>query len=52
MTTPQAEQILDMMRYTAVGTGEQVAEYLQEFAVMLRLMNSLPYIARCTKRIA
>ncbi|MGO2609994.1 LLM class flavin-dependent oxidoreductase [Glutamicibacter ardleyensis] len=33
MTTPQAEQILDMMRYTAVGTGEQVAEYLQEFAV-------------------
>lgn len=33
MTTPQAEQILDMMRYTAIGTGEQVAEYLQEFAV-------------------
>ncbi|PRB71683.1 LLM class flavin-dependent oxidoreductase [Arthrobacter sp. MYb213] len=33
MTTPQAEQILDMMRYTAIGTGEQVAEYLQEFAL-------------------
>jgi len=32
MDTPQAEQILDMMRYTAVGTGEQVADYLQHFA--------------------
>ena len=32
METPQAEQILDMMRYTAVGTGTQVAEYLESFA--------------------
>ncbi|MFJ5107250.1 MULTISPECIES: LLM class flavin-dependent oxidoreductase [unclassified Glutamicibacter] len=32
MDTPQAQQILDMMRYTAVGTGEQVAEYLRHFA--------------------
>ncbi len=32
MDTPQAEQILDMMRYSAVGTGEQVNEYLKHFA--------------------
>ena len=32
MDTPQAAQILDMMRYTAVGTGEQVNEYLEHFA--------------------
>lgn len=32
MDTPQAAQILDMMRYTAVGTGAQVAEYLERFA--------------------
>lgn len=32
MDTPQAAQILDMMRYTAVGTGEQVADYLTHFA--------------------
>lgn len=32
MDTPQAQQILDMMRYTAVGTGAQVDEYLRHFA--------------------
>ncbi|MDR4535008.1 LLM class flavin-dependent oxidoreductase [Glutamicibacter sp. PS] len=32
MQTPQAEQIIDMMRYTAVGTGEGVANYLRHFA--------------------
>lgn len=32
MDTPQAQQILDMMRYSAVGTGEQVTEYLAHFA--------------------
>lgn len=32
MSTPQAEQILDMMRYTALGGPEQVADYLDHFA--------------------
>ncbi|WP_431710145.1 LLM class flavin-dependent oxidoreductase [Glutamicibacter uratoxydans] len=32
MSTPQAEQILDMMRYTALGGPEQVADYLEHFA--------------------
>lgn len=32
MGTPQAEQILDMMRYTAMGAPEQVASYLAHFA--------------------
>ncbi|MGP9783997.1 LLM class flavin-dependent oxidoreductase [Glutamicibacter sp. AOP12-B1-11] len=32
MDTPQAEQILDMMRFTAIGTGDNVAEYLADFA--------------------
>ena len=27
----QGRQIIDMLRYTAEGTGEQVAEYLEEF---------------------
>lgn len=32
MSSPAAEQILSMLRYHAVGTGEQVAEYLAGFA--------------------
>ena len=32
MGTPQAEQILDMMRYTALGGPAQVAQYLEHFA--------------------
>ena len=27
----QGRQIIDMLRYTAEGTGEQVAEYLEAF---------------------
>lgn len=29
--SPQGRQIIDMLRYTAAGTGEQVAEYLEDF---------------------
>lgn len=32
MNSPQGHQIIGMLRYTAEGTGEQVAEYLEEFA--------------------
>lgn len=32
LTTPQGRQIADMMRYTAVGTGDDVQRYLTEFA--------------------
>ncbi len=32
MSSPAAEQILSMMRYTAVGTGSQVSDYLSRFA--------------------
>lgn len=32
MGTPQAEQILDMMRYTALGAPDDVADYLRHFA--------------------
>ncbi|HIW91149.1 MAG TPA: LLM class flavin-dependent oxidoreductase [Candidatus Corynebacterium avicola] len=31
MSSPAAEQILSMMRYTAVGTGDQVRDYLDRF---------------------
>lgn len=31
MTSPQGQQIVGMLRYTAEGTGEQVAEYLDGF---------------------
>jgi luciferase family oxidoreductase group 1 len=31
MSSPAAEMILSMLRYHAVGTGEQVAEYLEGF---------------------
>ncbi|MGJ0182921.1 LLM class flavin-dependent oxidoreductase [Corynebacterium glyciniphilum] len=31
MSSPAAEQILSMLRYSAVGTGEQVREYLEGF---------------------
>ncbi len=32
MASPQGQQIVGMLRYTAQGTGEQVAEYLENFA--------------------
>lgn len=32
--SPAGQQILDMLRYTAVGTSEMVATYLHEFAQM------------------
>lgn len=32
MNSPQGHQIVGMLRYTAEGTGEQVAEYLNNFA--------------------
>lgn len=32
MSSPAAEQILSMLRYSAVGTGDQVREYLEGFA--------------------
>lgn len=32
MNSPQGHQIIGMLRYTAEGTGEQVAEYLEKFA--------------------
>jgi luciferase family oxidoreductase group 1 len=32
MSSPAADQVLSMLRYHAVGTGEQVADYLQGFA--------------------
>ncbi|AKE40930.1 luciferase family oxidoreductase, group 1 [Corynebacterium kutscheri] len=32
MQTYQARQVLDMMRYTAVGTGERVWQYLTDFS--------------------
>lgn len=31
VVSPQGRQIIDMLRYTAAGTGEQVAEYLEKF---------------------
>lgn len=31
VASPQGRQIIDMLRYTAVGTGEQVTEYLEDF---------------------
>lgn len=31
LSSPQGAQIAQMMRYTAVGTGEQTREYLDEF---------------------
>ncbi|KAB1501439.1 LLM class flavin-dependent oxidoreductase [Corynebacterium sp. 320] len=31
MDSPAGQRILDMLRYTAKGTGEQVVEYLEEF---------------------
>lgn len=32
VASPQGQQILDMLRYTAVGTSEQVGDYLTRFA--------------------
>lgn len=32
LASPQGRQMMDMMRYTAVGTREQVGTYLKEFA--------------------
>lgn len=32
MNSPQGQQIVGMLRYTAQGTGEQVVEYLEGFA--------------------
>ncbi len=32
MASPQAAGVVDMMRYTAVGTPDEVAEYLERFA--------------------
>ena len=32
MASPQGQQIVGMLRYTAQGTGEQVADYLENFA--------------------
>ena len=32
MNSPQGQQIVGMLRYTAQGTGEQVGEYLEGFA--------------------
>jgi luciferase family oxidoreductase group 1 len=32
LTTPNGHQIADMMRYTAVGTGDDVRAFLEEFA--------------------
>ncbi|WCZ36159.1 LLM class flavin-dependent oxidoreductase [Corynebacterium heidelbergense] len=31
LSTPQAQQVLDMLRYTAVGTGSEVRDYLADF---------------------
>ncbi|WP_291480081.1 LLM class flavin-dependent oxidoreductase [Corynebacterium sp.] len=36
MSSPAADQILSMLRYSAVGTGEQVREYLEGFAATAR----------------
>ena len=36
LASPQGRQILDMMRYTAVGTGEDVGPYLRDFATRAR----------------
>ncbi|AWB82424.1 alkane 1-monooxygenase [Corynebacterium yudongzhengii] len=32
VASPQGRQMIDMLRYTATGTGEQVADYLEEFS--------------------
>jgi hypothetical protein len=32
LATPQGHQIANMMRYTAIGTGEDVRAFLTEFA--------------------
>jgi luciferase family oxidoreductase group 1 len=36
LTTPNGRQLADMMRYTAVGTGEDVRRFLEEFAATSR----------------
>lgn len=36
MASPQGQQIVGMLRYTAQGTGEQVADYLENFAAHAR----------------
>ena len=36
VASAQGQQILDMLRYTAVGTSEQVADYLTGFADMVQ----------------
>lgn len=32
MNSPQGQQIISMLHYTAVGTEDEVRDYLQEFA--------------------
>lgn len=36
LAAPQGRQVLDMMRYTAVGTGAEVGQYLRDFAARAR----------------
>lgn len=36
LAAPQGRQVLDMMRYTAVGTGAEVGPYLRDFAARAR----------------
>jgi luciferase family oxidoreductase group 1 len=36
LTTPNGQQIADMMRYTAVGTPDEVRRFLEQFAASVR----------------